>query len=223
MKRPSPYSEGGSARRDRACPLNTSFSPAPGFITNAEASTGSELPRFIKDPFDGILESGILAHGFLRLRFGECGRDKLLAAQPERVTPGLQVVQRAVTRHLPDGARLKADEARRGALLEDMGQTWLAEPDAGDEAGVHPRCAVQLRPHAVAQLLADHAGRADHLAHLNWPRILNRYGLQVAPELDDVLSGCEYSWVAAQAEHVDRRDVQERARAARAVSAVARP
>jgi hypothetical protein len=37
------------------------------------------LPRFIKNPFDGFLESGILAHGFLRLRFGECGHDKLLA------------------------------------------------------------------------------------------------------------------------------------------------
>lgn len=126
----------------------------------------------------------------------------LLAAQPELVTPVLQVVQRVVTRHLLDAADLKTDEGhggavtliqcfgsaanlnihlhclvldgvyrcgadgvpscvevhaptddelhallqtaiarlmnmltRRGVLVEDMGQTYLAEPDAdGEEA-----------------------------------------------------------------------------------------
>ena len=126
----------------------------------------------------------------------------LLAAQPELVTPVLQVVQRVVTRHLLARAGLRADEGqggavtliqrfgsaanlnihlhclvldgvyrcggdgapafvevgaptddelhallhtiitrlmkmltRRGVLVEDMGQTWLAEPDAdGEEA-----------------------------------------------------------------------------------------
>jgi hypothetical protein len=126
----------------------------------------------------------------------------LLAAQPELVTPVLQVVQRVVTRHLLRQAGLKADEGhggavtliqrfgsaanlnihlhclvldgvyccdadgspafieadaptddelhallqtviarlmkmltRRGVLVEDMGQTYLAEPDAdGEEA-----------------------------------------------------------------------------------------
>ena len=125
-----------------------------------------------------------------------------LVAQPELVTPVLQVVQRLVTRHLLDAAGLKADEGqggavtliqrfgsaanlnthlhclaldgvcrrgadgspafieaashtddklhallqsvierlmklltRRGVLVEDMGQTYLAEPDAdGEEA-----------------------------------------------------------------------------------------
>ncbi|MGK2900324.1 MAG: transposase zinc-binding domain-containing protein, partial [Burkholderiaceae bacterium] len=198
------------------------------------------------------MECGILAHGFLRLRCGECGHDKLLAfsckrrgfcpscgarrmsqtavhlvdhvishvsvrqwvlslpialrlllaAQPELVTPVLHVVQRVVTRHLLDRAGLKAEEGhggavtliqrfgsaanlnihlhclvldgvyrcgadgvpvfaevdaptddelhallqtlitrvmkmltRRGVLVEEMGQTYLAEPDAeGDEA-----------------------------------------------------------------------------------------
>jgi len=42
---------------------------------------------------------------------------------------------------------------------------------------------------------------ADRFAHLNWPRILNRYARRVVPQLDDVLSGCEYYWVAAQAEY----------------------
>ncbi len=126
----------------------------------------------------------------------------LLAAQPELVTPVLQVVQRVVTRHLLEAAGLEAGEGhggavtliqrfgsaanlnihlhgllldgvyrcgadgvpefveagsptddevpallqaiitglmkmltRRGVLVEEMGQTWLAEPDAdGEEA-----------------------------------------------------------------------------------------
>jgi uncharacterized protein (DUF983 family) len=225
---------------------------AASFIAQAEASTGAGLPRFIRDEFDAFLECGILAHGFLRLRCGECGHDKLLAfsckrrgfcpscgarrmsqtaahlvdrviphvpvrqwvlslpiplrvllaAQPELVTPVLQVVQRVVERRLLDHTGLKSDEGqggavtliqrfgsaanlnihlhclvldgvyrcgadgvpgfieagaptdeelhallrtviarlmktltRRGVLVEDMGQTWLAEPDAdGEEA-----------------------------------------------------------------------------------------
>jgi hypothetical protein len=223
---------------------------AASFVAHAEASTGAELPRFIKDEFDAFLECGILAHGFLRLRCGECGHDKLLAfsckrrglcpscgarrmsqtaahlvdhviphvpvrqwvlslpiplrvllaAQPELVTPVLQVVQRVVERHLLDHTGLKSDEGqggavtliqrfgsavnlnihlhclvldgvyrrgadgapsfveaaaptdeelrallqtviarlmkmltRRGVLLEDMGQAWLAEPDSDSE------------------------------------------------------------------------------------------
>jgi len=41
---------------------------------------------------------------------------------------------------------------------------------------------------------------ADRFAHLSWPRILNRYARQLVPQLGDVLHGCEYYWVAAQAE-----------------------
>ena len=154
----------------------------------------------------------------------------LLAAQPELVTPVLQVVQRVVTRHLLRQAGLKADEGhggavtliqrfgsaanlnihlhclvldgvyccdadgspafieadaptddelhallqtviarlmkmltRRGVLVEDMGQTYLAEPDAdGEEArtlrplqaaaityriALGPRAAVRVEAH----------------------------------------------------------------------------
>jgi Putative transposase len=47
----------------------------------------------------------------------------LLAAQPELVTPVLQVVQRAVTRHLLDAVGLKANEGHGGAvaLLQRFG------------------------------------------------------------------------------------------------------
>ena len=34
--------------------------------------------------FDAFLEGGILAHGFLRLRFGDCGHDKLVAFSSKR-------------------------------------------------------------------------------------------------------------------------------------------
>jgi len=139
---------------------------AVSFIAHTEASTGSELPQFIKDEFDAFLECGILAHGFLRLRCWDCGHDKLLAfscrrrgfcpscgarrmsqtaahlvdhviphvpvrqwalslpiplrlllaAQPELVTPVLQVVQRVLERHLLQQAGLAADEGHGGAV-----------------------------------------------------------------------------------------------------------
>jgi hypothetical protein len=45
-----------------------------------ELASGAELPQFVKDEFDAFLECGILAHGFLRLRCGACGHDKLVAS-----------------------------------------------------------------------------------------------------------------------------------------------
>ena len=115
---------------------------AATFFAQAEAEAGADLPQFVKDEFDAFLECGILAHGFLRLRCGECGHDKLvafsckrrgfcpscgvlslpiplrllLAAQPKLVTPVLHVVHRAITRHLLGQAGLKADEADSGAV-----------------------------------------------------------------------------------------------------------
>jgi hypothetical protein len=140
----------------------------------------------------------------------------LLPAQPELVTPVLQVVQRVVTRHLLDQAGLKPDTGhggavtllqrfgsaanlnghlhclvldgvyrcdadgrpgfveaseptddelhallqtviarlmklltRRGVLIEDMGQTYLAEPDADGEA------ARTLRPLQAAAIVMN--------------------------------------------------------------------
>jgi hypothetical protein len=57
---------------------------AASFIAHTEASTGAALPRFNKAEFDAFLECGILAHGFLRLRCGECGHDKLVAFSCKR-------------------------------------------------------------------------------------------------------------------------------------------
>jgi len=161
---------------------------AASFIAHTEANTGSELPRFITDEFDAFLECGILAHGILRLRCGECGHDRLLAlsckrrgfcpscgarrmsqtaahlvdhviphvpvrqwvlslpiplhvppaAQPELVTPVLQVVQSVVARHLLRRAGLATDEDYGGAatLIQRFGSAanLMMQPQC-------PRCA----------------------------------------------------------------------------------
>ena len=90
---------------------------AASFIAHTEASTGSELPRFIKDEFDAFLECGILAHGFPRLRCGERGHDKLLAFRCKRrafcPSCGAAGVRRVVTRRLQRAAELKAPRPRR--------------------------------------------------------------------------------------------------------------
>jgi hypothetical protein len=49
------------------------------FLAQVQAHTGSDLPRFVKDEFEAYLECGILAHGFLRPRCGECTHEKLVA------------------------------------------------------------------------------------------------------------------------------------------------
>ena len=41
---------------------------AATFIAEPQAATSADLPQFVNDEFDAILECGILAHGFLRLR-----------------------------------------------------------------------------------------------------------------------------------------------------------
>jgi len=57
---------------------------AASFIAHTQASTRTELPRFINDEFDAFLECGILAHGFLRLRCSEFGYDEPLAFSCKR-------------------------------------------------------------------------------------------------------------------------------------------
>lgn len=57
---------------------------AATFFAQAEAAAGADLPQFVKDEFEAFLECGILAHGFLRLRCGDCGHDKLVAFSCKR-------------------------------------------------------------------------------------------------------------------------------------------
>ena len=57
---------------------------AATFFDQAEAAAGANLPQFVKDEFDAFLECGILVHGFLRLRCGDFGHDKLVAFSCKR-------------------------------------------------------------------------------------------------------------------------------------------
>ena len=57
---------------------------AATFFERAGAAAGTDLPQFVKDEFDAFLECGILAHGSLRLRCGDCGHDKLVAFSCKR-------------------------------------------------------------------------------------------------------------------------------------------
>jgi len=54
------------------------------FLAQVEQETGAGLPQFVKDEFDAFLECGILAHGFLRLRCGDCAHEKLVAFSCKR-------------------------------------------------------------------------------------------------------------------------------------------
>jgi hypothetical protein len=54
------------------------------FLAQVEARTGTGLPEFVKDEFEALLECGILAHGFLRVRRADCAHEKLVAFSCKR-------------------------------------------------------------------------------------------------------------------------------------------
>jgi len=56
-------------------------------LAQVEAQTGASLPQFVRDEFDAFLQCGILAHGFLRLRCGECAHEKLVACKRRGICP----------------------------------------------------------------------------------------------------------------------------------------
>jgi hypothetical protein len=60
----------------------------------------------------------------------------LLAAQPQLVTPVLQVVQRVITRHLLDAAELPADEGQGGAV------TLIQRFGSAANLNIHLHCLV---------------------------------------------------------------------------------
>ncbi len=131
---------------------------AASFIAHTEASTGSELPRFIKDEFDAFLECGILAHGLLRLRCGDCGHDKLLAFSCKRrgfcPSCGARRMSRTLA-HLVDHViphvpvrqwvlSLRSDRRLQGDEFEG------ADVGSGSKAGAPQRC-----PATAISLLAS--------------------------------------------------------------------
>ena len=86
--RPTLVPQGAAVYYERHRPEQTTLyrlvqQHAATFIAQAEAAVGADLPQFVKDEFDAFLECGILADGFLRLRCGDCGHDKLVGRQLE--------------------------------------------------------------------------------------------------------------------------------------------
>ena len=57
---------------------------AATFFAQTEVAAGADLPQFVKDELDAFPECGILAHGFLCRRCGDCGHDKLVAFSCKR-------------------------------------------------------------------------------------------------------------------------------------------
>ena len=57
---------------------------AATFFAQADETTGADMPQFVKDGFVAFLGCGMLAYGFLRLRCGDGGHDKLLAFSCKR-------------------------------------------------------------------------------------------------------------------------------------------
>ena len=87
--RPARVAQSAAVHYERHRPEQTTLyrlvqQHAQTFFAQTEGATGVSLPQFVKDEFDAFLECGILAHGFLRLRCGDCGHDKLVAFSCKR-------------------------------------------------------------------------------------------------------------------------------------------
>jgi hypothetical protein len=88
-RQPQRAPDGASVHYERHRPEQTTLyrlvqQHAATFFAQAEDAAGAALPQFVRDEFDAFLECGILAHGFLRLRCGDCGHDKLVAFSCKR-------------------------------------------------------------------------------------------------------------------------------------------
>ena len=88
---------------------------AASFIAHTEAGTGSALPRFIKDEFDAFLECGILAHGFLRPRCGQCGHGKRLGAPSASPSPSRRARSASAGRGCSSGSSTSTCSTARTA------------------------------------------------------------------------------------------------------------
>ncbi len=99
--------------------------------TLADAKAGAGLPQFVKDEFDAFLECGILAHGFLRLRCGDCGQDNLVAFSCKRrgFSPSYGARRMAQTAaHLVDHVVPHAHSASVPPALQARTCCWWRTP-----------------------------------------------------------------------------------------------
>jgi hypothetical protein len=49
-----------------------------GFRAAVESDSG-ELPAFVRDEFEAYFHCGVLTHGFLRVRFKDCGHSRVVS------------------------------------------------------------------------------------------------------------------------------------------------
>ena len=199
------------------------------FLEHTEASTGSSVPRFIQDEFGKYLACGILAHGFLRLRCGECGHDRLLAfsckrrgicpscgarrmsqtaaylvdhvipfvpvrqwvlslpiplrlllaAQPQWLTPVLQVVQRELMRNaaLRTGISVRQGQGGAVTLIQRFGSAAKTAGRAGAASGAAsdpisrsacPQCQTARAGRAVSTARAERCGPGQRAGSQRW-------------------------------------------------------
>ena len=117
---------------------------AATFFEQAKVAAGANLSQVVRDEFDAFLACGILVHGFLRLRCGNCSHDKLVAFSCKRrgFCPSCGALRMAQTAaHLVDHV-IPLVPVRQWVLLRIPSS--LAR-------------SIQARPHRVRHCPADHA------------------------------------------------------------------
>ena len=130
---------------------------AATFIAETEAAASADLPQFVKDEFDAFLECGILANGFLRLRCGECGHDKLLAFSCKRRGFCPSCGARRMSQTAASG-QPRRGVMRRRSLVLDPGRPALQR--AGMSARNNARLMAEPGLRAAVQARAGTPGRA---------------------------------------------------------------
>ena len=146
---------------------------AATFFEQAEAAAGAGLPQFVKDEFDAFLECGILAHGFLRLRCGDCGHDKLVAFSCKRrgFCPSCGARRMAQTAtHLVDHV-IPRVPVRQWVLSLPIPLRLLL---AAQPKLVTP--VLQVVHRAITRFLLDQAGLKADEAHSGAVTLIQRFG-----------------------------------------------
>ena len=114
-----------------------------------ETETGASLPGFVKDEFDAFLECGILAYGFLRLRCGDCGHEKLVAFSCKRRGFAPPAGRGAWQRRLRN-LLLFPIPMRRDSLLPSVSPAFH-----GRQTSSHHRGGANRRPRIESESSAD--------------------------------------------------------------------
>ena len=160
-----------------SCPARPDFPEAilPLVWRRSHATPFPPLPANVDpaDEFDALLECGILAHGFLRLRCGDCGHDKLLAFSCKRRGFCPSCVARRMSQtaaHLVDNV-LPRVPVRQWVLSLPIPLRLLL---AAQPVLVTP--VLQVVQCVVTRYLLDHAGFKPDEGHGGAVTLIQRFG-----------------------------------------------